>query len=230
MLTPRDIVRQVNDRILRLVEAGLADHQFLPAFQRAGSNVVKVVYENAGQVSISLKSRPYGEIYRLLVRERAYNVKMIDGALIQVMYEFSGTTLLKHRLAFFPAPHLREFQNDPDVYIEDEIHGDVLARDVVPFPLRFDYDAGDDRHREVAHPRSHLTLGQYEHCRIPVTAPVTPYTFIDFILRNFYRTASRNYADEIPIDDDVFGESIAPAERRVVHMSIPTSTGKVSTR
>ena len=225
MLTPQDIVRQINDRILLLVKVGLADHQLFPAFQRQGSNVVKVVYEHAGQVSISLKSRAYGDIYRLLVRERAYNVKMIDGALIQVMYEFSDATLPRHRLAFFPASHLDEFQNDPEVYLEDEIHGDVLARDVVPFPIRFDYDANDDRHREVTHPRSHLTLGQYEHCRIPVTAPTTPYRFIDFILRNFYHTASRSYADKMPISGEVFGQSIAPAEQRLVHVSIPRSMG-----
>lgn len=226
MLTPKDVVEQINDRILRLVKAGLADHQLFPAFQRQGGDVVRVVYENADHVSISLKNRAYREAYRLLVREQAYNVKMIDGALIQVLYEFSGPTLLRHRLAFLPAPHLDDFQNDPDLYLEDEIHGDVLARDVVPFPLRFDYDVRAGRHREVAHPMSHLTLGQYEHCRIPVTAPVTPYRFIDFVLRNFYHTASRSYADEMPAVGEVFGESITPAERLVVHVAIPGRTGE----
>jgi hypothetical protein len=57
---------------------------------------------------------------------------------------------------------LEEFQNNPDVYLEDELYADVIAKCNVPF--------------------SYLTLGHYENCRIPVTAPLTPHWSIDFIL------------------------------------------------
>ena len=67
----------------------------------------------------------------------------------------------------------------------------------------------------------HLTLGQYEHCRIPVSAPVTPHWFIDFVLRNFYHTPSRRYADEMPPGGAAFDDSVSPAERRIVHVVIP---------
>ena len=91
----------------------------------------------------------------------------------------------------------------------------------MPFPLRCDYDGGDGRHVDVAHPKSHLTLGQYEHCRIPVSAPITPHWFIDFLLRNFYQTLGRGCTDEMPVGGVSFEESISPAERRVVHLVIP---------
>lgn len=139
----------------------------------------------------------YDEIYQHLREVRAFNVKMLDGALMQMMYLFADGVVRRHRLAFFPAPHLEEFQNNQEIYLDDEIDADVVARNVVPFPVRFDYDARVDR-RDAAHPLSHLTLGQYRNCRIPVSAPVTPSRFVDFILRNFYHTAFIRYADRLP--------------------------------
>ncbi len=172
MLTPNQIREQINELIGYLVEIGLADAQYF-AFQRSvRGNVVQVTFERAEHVSIALRDRAYDEIYKRLVQARAYNVKMLDGALIQMMYEFADVTLQRHRLAFFPAPHLEEFQNSPDIYLDDEIYADVVAKNIVPFPVRFDYDARDDQRQELAHPKSHLTLGQYKNCRIPVTAPM----------------------------------------------------------
>ena len=170
-----------------------------------------------GYVSIALKNLAYREIYYQLVQDHAYNVKMLDGALIQMMYRFSNGTLQSHRLAFFPSPDLEEFQNNPDIYIEQAIYADVIARNIVPFPLRFDYNAQEGH----IHPRSHLTLGQYEHCRIPVTGPLTPFRFIDFILRNFYHTAFNQFADSLPRIRDSFDKSIRPEEERMIHLTVP---------
>ena len=160
----------------RLVRSGLVDNQ-LNAFVKKDGRQVRVIFPNSEHINLVLKNIEYAKMYRLLVQERAYNLRMCDGALIQMMYEFSGRKLLRHRLAFLPAPHLDEFQNAPDTYLEDELHGDVVAKNLVPFPLRFDYDASLDRNRPVEHPLSHLSLGQYKHCRVPVSAPVTPYRF-----------------------------------------------------
>ena len=220
MTTPNQIVGHINELIRYLVEISLADDQCF-AFQRSERDIVQVTFAGAEHVSIALRDRSYREIYQHLKQDRAYNVKMLDGALIQMMYAFVAGTLQRHRLAFFPAPHLEEFQNNPDVYQDDEIHADVIAKNIVPFPVRFDYDVRDSHYQELVHPKSHLTLGQYEHCRIPVTAPMMPSRFIDFILRNFYHTDSIRYADELPAQGGSFAESILPAERDVVHMVVP---------
>ena len=125
MLTPNEIEEQINKLIGYLVKISLSNIQYY-AFQRPGSgNVVEITFENAGHLSIALKDLPYNEIYKRLVESDAYNVKMLDGALIQMMYAFSAGTLQSHRLAFFPAPHLEEYQNNPDVYQNDEIYADV---------------------------------------------------------------------------------------------------------
>ena len=225
MPTPNQTRQEINDRIHFVARYQLVDdHEF--AFQRPVGRRVEVTFPNAERISEALKSDDYRGMYRRLVQRRVYNAKMLDGALMQFMYEFSGRTLLRHRLAFLPAPHRDESRKAPKTYLGDELHGEVIARKVVPFPLRYDYDAREDPPRPVEHPLSHLTLGQYKHCRVPVSAPVTPHWFFDFIVRNFYHAAFRRYADEMPVSSTAFDETIVPEERRVIHVAIPTSVGR----
>ena len=221
MPSPARIKEQINRIVAYLVEISLSDSQNY-AFQRKyHESLEEVTFEKADHISSALKDRAYEEIYHELVKNSAYTVKMLDGALIQMMYMFSNADLQRHRLAFFPAPHLDEFQNSPDVYLEDEIYADIISKGKVPFPIRFDYDARSDVHVKLEHPKSHLTLGQYKNCRIPVTAPMTPFWFIDFVLRNFYHTAFTKYADKLPSCSGSFAESILPEERGVIHISVP---------
>lgn len=221
MPTPTQIEYQINDLIRYLVRVGLADDQNF-AFQRSGRyGFAEITFQSASQVSIALKDRTYNEIYHHLVQARAYNAKLPDGAMIQMMYEFSYEALRRHRLAFFPSPYLEDFQSNPDIYLSDDIYADVVAKNIISFPIRFDYDARNDFHQELVHPKSHLTLGQYEGCRIPVTAPMTPIRFVDFILRNFYHTAFTRYADKLPTHTGSFAESILRSERSVIHVVVP---------
>ena len=221
MQTPNEIVKRINALSGFLIGAGLADDQRF-AFQRSmAGNLVHVTFEKAELVSVAMKDRSYNEIYQQLTQERAFTVKLLDGALVQMMYAFLDGDLQSHRLGFFPSPHLEEFQNSPDIYLNDEIYADVVAKNIVPFPVRFDYNAQHFAHELLMHPRSHLTLGQYENCRIPVSAPLTPGRFIDFILRNFYHTAFARYADDLPVHGRPFAESILSSERNIVHVVIP---------
>lgn len=222
MPTPEKITKQVNDLVRYLVEVSLANDQNFAFQRKIKGGHFEITFPQAEHVSVSLKDRAYHEIYEHLARERAYVAKMPDGALVQMMYSFKGENLERHRLAFFPAPHLEEFQNNPDIYLEDDLYADVIAKSIVPIPLRFDYDAREGIHKEIVHPISHLTLGHYENCRIPVTSPLTPYWFVNFILRNFYHTAFHKFADRLPIFEDNFEESIVMSERGVVHIQVPT--------
>lgn len=222
MSSPARIHRQINELISCLVKTGLADDQKF-VFRRAEkAQTVQITFEGAEHVSVALRDISYDRIYFSLAKKRAYNVKMPDGALIQMMYEFAGTELQRHRLAFLPAPTLEKFQNDPEVYLADEVYGDVISRNIIPFPLRFDYDGRKDSYRELIHPKSHLSLGQYHNCRIPVTSPVAPGRFVDFVIRNFYDTETRRYTDELPNHDCSFDSSISRAERNIIYVAIPS--------
>ena len=221
MPTPNQVKSQIDRLVRRLVENGLADDQTC-AFRQDGRNrAVEITFPGADFVSVALRDRPYDEIYDELSRNRAYNLKLLDGGLIQMMYTFQNRTLISHRLAFFSSPYLDEFQNDPEIYMDDENYADVVARNIVAFPIRFDYDAQAHTRQEIAHPKSHLTLGQYRNCRIPVTAPLTPEHFMDFILRNFYHTAFTQFADRSPSFSRSFADSILQSERGLIHMTIP---------
>ena len=141
---------------------------------------------------------------------------MLDGALIQLQYTIVGGRVEKHRLAFFPSPDLSEYQNSPEIYETDEIYADVVMRNIVSSPIRFDFDRAafvDD-----IHPMSHMTIGQYKNCRIPVGGPLSPYLFIHFILKAFYNTALRKCSDGLTRFKYTFEPTITTREQEHLHL------------
>lgn len=171
-------------------------------------------------VSAALKHKPYQELFYELDRARSFNLKLLDGALIQLQYKFKDDLLVGHRLAFFPNPDLASFQENPDDYLDDEIYLDITDPRVVVTPLRFDYDNREDVVKDVEHPMSHLTIGQYQNCRIPVVRSLTPSQFITFIVRNFYHTAYNKYCSQLTPYEDLFELTITEEERKIIHMGI----------
>ncbi|MFC0117782.1 DUF2290 domain-containing protein [Pseudoalteromonas xiamenensis] len=168
----------------KLIELGLSVDQNFPS-QTTGSGQVYISYDRYSDTSIALKNIEYEAIYKELEKERQFNVKLLDGGLLQFFYCFEKDELIKHRLCYFPSPDFESFQNDPDLYLdESQIYADILFRSVLPVPIRFDYAPNDST--VIEHPASHLTLGQYKNCRIPVATAICPSTFANFILRAFY--------------------------------------------
>lgn len=222
-----NIKRQIDRVIEYLVEVGLSDDQNFAFSRDLGEGHVEISFFGSQYIFMTLKDRPYIEIYDRLVAERSYTAKMPDGALLQMMYIFKNGIVERHRLAFYPSPHLEEFQNSPDIYMDELAYAEIVAKNVVPFPVRFDFDSRVNVFRELEHPKSHLTLGHYERCRIPVSAPVMPTRFADFVLRNFYHTAFGEYAQRLPRSDAAFEDTIFPTERSVVHVHLPVGRGVV---
>ena len=220
MKIPNQILHEINNCILFLMNEGLVDDQNFAVFREVGK-LTKITVSCEFDLSVIRKNISYHDLYLRVLDQRVYNVKMCDGALIQMFYEFSKQQLLRHRLAFLPSFYLDEFQKSPDTYIKDEVYGDVVARKILPYPFRFDYDDRQGMSNSLKHPSSHLTLGQYQRCRIPVSAPLTPHWFFDFVLRNFYQTSDRNYADEMVPSCPSFDESLYPQERKKIHLLIP---------
>ena len=107
-----------------------------------------------------------------------------------------------------------------DIYELDEIYAEVVNKGVVVFPFRFDFDIRDDVVVDVEHPMSHLTLGQYLNCRVPVSSPVTPSEFTIFVLRNFYHTAHNKFCEKIRISRSTFADTITKNERNIAHLVI----------
>ena len=184
LLTPKSVLSQISRLTTVIIESGLSEEENFPSMKEYSGGIKEVGISNADH-SIFLKSIPYSEMYKEARKNRAYNLKMIDGALVTFQYRFLNDSLVAHRLTFFPDPELVSFQNEPLLYLEDEIYADILSGGVFPTPFRFDFDKNEAVCRPIEHPISHFTVGQYKNCRIPVSSALTPYQFINFVTRNF---------------------------------------------
>ncbi|WP_082102530.1 DUF2290 domain-containing protein [Robbsia andropogonis] len=221
MVTPDALKSQLDSLVSHLVEIGLSSDQNFAIRRQLVDGRSEITFSGAEHLALALKDTHYHELYDALRTERAFNVLLPDGAMLQMSYLFSGENLERHRLAFLPSPHLSEFQNNPELYLEDVIFADIVAKSVVPFPVRFDFDSREGVYRNLHHPKSHLTLGQYKNCRIPATSALTPFHFVDFVLRHFYHTAYLDYASSLPQFHETFSVTASDAEQKIVHIAIP---------
>jgi hypothetical protein len=218
MALPDDTRSEISQITSDLIEVGLCVDQNFPVLRDRSGTVREVGFGRADSLSQTLRNVPYETAYEALKAGRAYNIRFIDGGLLHLLYRFTNGDLSHHRLAFFPSPDLLEFQNNADVYELDEMYGDVIERNVVTTPLRFDFDR--EAFVELDHPMSHMTIGQYRNCRIPVTGPLSPYMFVNFILRAFYNTTYRRFSGEIREHSYHFEPTITPAESKFVHIQV----------
>lgn len=174
--------REIIDITTRIIGCGLSIAEKWPSKKGA-----RISWKGQADISTALKNIPYPEKYKTLNEARNYNFKMVDGALMQFMYEFSnnGRELISHRLGFFPSPYLKRYDESPEIYDEeipfDSEFYDMLDQHTVPVPVRFDFSAKETLFVEIEHPYSHLTLGEYNSCRIPVNSPITPSQFMNFV-------------------------------------------------
>ncbi|MEG4204850.1 DUF2290 domain-containing protein [Microcoleus sp. Pol7_A1] len=218
MTSPQEICQEIEEITGKLISIGLSVKQNFPSCTPTGKGSYKIAYSKMQDLSIVLKNVDYKEMYEELDRNDNYNVKMIDGALIQLMYTYENFSLISHRLAFFPSPFLEDFQNDPEIYENDQLYADIIAKNILPVPIRFDYDP--DNHQELDHPKSHLTLGQFKNCRIPVCSPIAPSTFISFIVRSFYNTAFKKFTAQLTFSSKLFDKTITSGEKKILHIAI----------
>lgn len=216
ILKPQQIFNQLQTLTGKLIESGLCDALNFPS-KTNGVNGITEIGITGKDYSVFLKNISYAEMYKTALEKKIYHIKMLDGALLTLLYRFSHDQLVSHRLTYFPAPDLIAFQNEPELYQDDLLYADILDRRIVTVPIRFDFDS--DASEPLVHPTSHLTLGQYKNCRIPVSSALTPYQFISFIVSNFYHTASSQLC--LPLYKERFEESIHPIELETIHIRTP---------
>ena len=153
---------------------------------------------------------------------RDFNILTIDGAIIQMLYKLNRRgNLEEHILAFYPHPSFVKYQDIPEDYENllygTELFGGIQKGKIITFPIRFDYS---HVHNEIIHPKVHLTLGNYNSCRIPVSKPISPYRFIKFILMNFYSNKKDKFWKIIDKfkDNISFPETITKKEKEILHI------------
>ncbi|MGC4031697.1 MAG: DUF2290 domain-containing protein [Tepidisphaeraceae bacterium] len=217
-MTPKQTLKQINDLTAIVIELSLSNEQNYPTVYGKPDSFFEITVSTASSLAIALKNIGYSEVYSELESARCFNIKMLDGGLLSLLYRFESGTIVEHSLSYFPSPNLQLFQNEPELYLLDEVYADAVSRSIVPFPVRFDYSNDAAKFRDVDHPYSHMTLGQYKNCRIPVCSPIGPFVFGGFVLRNFYNTAFQKYSAKIPVTNIWFPKSITPSEQKVPHL------------
>ncbi|WP_457642388.1 DUF2290 domain-containing protein [Persephonella sp.] len=222
----KKIFRQIEYITKSFIEESFSIDQNFPKLEKdENKNICEISWINFRNVSFSHKDESYEIIYINILKERDFNILMLDGSVIQMLYRFdnSGNSIKDHILAFYPHYSFVQYQDMPDEY-ESKLYGvelfsEIQTGKIATFPLRFDYS--HDNHTDVIHPKSHLTLGNYKSCRIPVSKPITPYKFIKFILMNFYSNLPNNkfkeFADNLS-DDISFEETITKKEKEILHI------------
>ncbi len=214
-----DVRGQLAEVINRAIESGLSVRQFFPSFMEQGGLQLLGHLPNT---SIALRNIKYSAVYAELEGNDQYHIKLPDGGLLLFQYAFDAKSesLVKHRLCFFPSPKLPTMEEAPELYQDELSYADIILERIVRFPIRFDFDPVNAK--DVAHPHCHLTLGQFDNCRIPVSHPVSPNAFMLFVLRNFYAIAFKRKAN-------IFGRkvkrcnpvtTISSREREVAHLML----------
>lgn len=214
-----DVYKEINEITSKLIKEGLSIQQNFP-----NQRDLMVSWSGESNISNALRNISYLEKYRILEESKAYNIKMLDGALIQFQYSFSkkGGKLKSHRLAYYPSPKLERYEDAPDDYEKryfgnSEYH-DIFEEFSVTFPIRFDFDNDAEKFIPVNHPYCHAHLGEHENCRIPISSPISPSEFINFILLNFYNTAIKEYCNNLHFGiRQKFDYSIDPKELKILH-------------
>lgn len=221
MIKPKEIISQIEHLTGHLIENSFSSDQNFSSINTYSEGVTIVTWDKSAHISETFDNNlSYKEIYDICRDRRYFTLLLVDEAIIQFYYKFQNGVLVNHRMAFLPSPYLEEFQNNPDVYINDLIYAEVINKSLVPSPIRFDYDkkASED----VIHPRSHMTIGQYQNCRIPVRSALTPFQFINFIFNNFYNNILFDTDLYDKCNEIYFGSSITPSESNLVHMNFET--------
>jgi len=214
----------------------LQARRVLQQITRVTRNILEIVDESPGSVirfegeyclveppipvsMTQIGSTSYEELYSEARESRSYSLRFLDGALVQMSYQFKGSSLLTHRLAYLPNPELLPYELAPEAYIQGEPYLDVVGTQQVTVPLRLDFDVRPGVAKDVAHPAAHLTLGQYANCRIPVIRAISPAVFLEFIVSSFYRTKQGRWQLRSPDDHQLSDVTLTEAESGYLHLA-----------
>lgn len=214
-----NIKKSIDNIIATLIEKGLVCDQ---NFTATSDNEVR--WSGNNDISICLKNIDYRDIYYELNKNRNYNMKFIDGSIIQLQYKFNSDNsyIKEHRLAYFPSPLLKRYNEEENYYdpmtFEEDIYSDIIDEFIITTPIRIDYNPSqfiDDEH-----PVCHMHFGQIEGCRIPVGRAIYPDEFIKFILKNFYNKFFIKYLKDYKFEVKKLNYTITEKEQKNIHINI----------
>lgn len=216
------LLKEMNDLIIFVAENGLSVDQNMPYEVHQIGDVVDITHDG-NSMSYMLRNRPYEEMYAEALSSNSYLIRLFDDSLVQMSFQVKAGELLRSRAAYFPPPSFDIFRENIDLFSEDLIFADIVDRRVVAVPLRIDYDIREHVVVSREHPKSHFTLGQFEGCRLALSAPITPTFFIDLVLKMFYSKALATCSTPVPSSTYRFKRCLDTREERETHIHVSDS-------
>lgn len=104
-MTPGAVVTQINQLLPWLVRSGSVVDQGFAYQRKTIDGLQEVTFPNSDELPIALLRLSYSQGYEDVLRRRAYNILLDNGAFVQMGYLFDGQKLRRHRLAYFGSPH-----------------------------------------------------------------------------------------------------------------------------
>ena len=212
------IENEIKKITLKLVNKGLVVNQNWPEIFHEG-DCIEIGWQGQKRTGLLFKDVPYREIYDTIAKDRNFNFVFFDGSIVQILYRFSRNNLISHRLAYYPCPDSGEFFSTvfQDGGYESTEMIDYLPKNELMLPLRFDFRFSNENE---AHSLTHIHLCNYQNCRIPVSSPITPSLFLDFVLRNFYPALFKDFHSTLNLKfNKIFKETITKTESNILHFS-----------
>ena len=131
------------------------------------------------------KLLPIEVVMNTLLEKKEYNILLYDRSIIQYDFIIKDGKIIKERLIFIKKHNYLWSQDEIIEKDMNEFEIDWFTEERgIPIVIRIDFD--EQNHIDVIHPSSHMTLSNYDECRIPMMGPVSLYDFLNFILNFFY--------------------------------------------
>lgn len=156
-------------------------------------------------------------IMKQLLENQQYSILLYDRSLIQFEFILEDNVIKKQRMLFIKK-HNKIWDKDEIVSISSiqdvDFFDYFFENEGIPTMIRVDYDK--DNSINCDHPVSHMTISNYETCRIPIKSLMSCTKFIKMILYHFYDLKiDKKYPDFEYIDNDTITED----EKNMIHLN-----------
>lgn len=176
-------------------------------------DIVEITRENRTNESNIMydKQISIDDVMNTLLEKKEYNMLLYDRSIIQYEFYVENGKIKKERLIFIKKHNYLWKKEEINLKEAEDIEVDWFQEEKgIPTVIRIDYDK--DSYEEIAHPITHMTLSNYDECRIPMMGSVSLYNFVNFVL-NFFYNDSLNFKSKFE-ETDI---TISNSEKQRVH-------------
>lgn len=121
----------------------------------------------------------YQKIWLDHYRNNSYHYRLIDQSLFRFLF-------YEKRISFeyINCPYTIERDTYIDVFTDEKFLRDELSIELIPTPIRYDYEPLS--YDPISHPIGHVHIGLNNHIRIGTDRILNPISFLLFCLRQMY--------------------------------------------